>query len=306
LRFNYRGRTNQPTVTQLQPIRDESNAPYFTEGNPDLNQEFSNNFTLSYNFFDMIKFRNLFAFVTFGNTYNKIVNNTTFLRNGAQVTKPVNLDGTYFVNGTFNIGLPVKRMKGGNFNTTTRINFNNDASLVNGERNNIKNLSLGEDIRLNYNYKEKLDMGITASVTYNAVEYSIQKQNNDNFYTHVYSADVTYTFPKGLILSTDVDYTANTGRADGFNQSFTMWNASIAKQVFKSKRGEFKLSVYDILKQNQSIVRNVRDNYIEDVQSTVLQRFFSLGFTYNINRMGGKNMMPRALERATRGVRIGM
>jgi Tfp pilus assembly pilus retraction ATPase PilT len=85
-----------------------------------------------------------------------------------------------------------------------------------------------------------------------------------------------------------------------------MWNASIAKQVLKSKRGEVKVSVYDILKQNQSITRNVRDNYIEDVQNNVLQRFFSLSFTYNINRMGGKSMMPRNLERATRGVRIGM
>jgi len=308
LRFNYRGRTNQPSVTQLQPIRDETNAPYFTEGNPDLRQEFVNNFSLSYNFFDMIKFRNMFAFVTFGNTYNKIINSTTFLDRDSvkQLTRPVNIDGTYFANGNFNIGFPIKRMKGGNFNTTTRISYNKDASLVNGARNNITNLTLGEDLRLSYNYKEKIDIGVTAGVTYNSVGYSIQKQNNEDYFTHVYSADFTYTFKKGLIFSTDIDYTANTGRADGFNQNFTMWNASIAKQVLKSKRGEVKVSVYDILKQNQSIIRNVRDNYIEDVQSIVLQRFFSLGFTYNINRMGGKNMMPRNLERATRGVRIGM
>jgi len=197
-------------------------------------------------------------------------------------------------------------MKGGNFNTTTRISYNRDASLIDDEKNFIKNLSIGEDLRLSYNYKEKLDLGVTASINYNSVGYTIQQQRNDDFFTHVYSADFTYTFKKGLILSTDIDYTANTGRADGFNQNFTMWNASIAKQVLKSKRGEVKVSVYDILKQNQSITRNVRDNYIEDVQNNVLQRFFSLSFTYNINRMGGKSMMPRNLERATRGVRIGM
>jgi outer membrane receptor protein involved in Fe transport len=306
LRFNYRGRTNQPTVTQLQPIRDVSNPPYFSEGNPDLRQEFINNFTLSYNFFDMIKFRNMFAFVTFGNTYNKIVNSTTQLGLGNQLTRPENVDGTYFLSGNFNFGLPIKRMKGGNFNTTTRISYNRDASLIDDEKNFIKNLSIGEDLRLSYNYKEKLDLGVTASINYNSVGYTIQQQRNDDFFTHVYSADFTYTFKKGLILSTDIDYTANTGRADGFNQNFTMWNASIAKQVLKSKRGEVKVSVYDILKQNQSITRNVRDNYIEDVQNNVLQRFFSLSFTYNINRMGGKSMMPRNLERATRGVRIGM
>jgi outer membrane receptor protein involved in Fe transport len=142
LRFNYRGRTNQPTVTQLQPIRDVSNPPYFSEGNPDLRQEFINNFTLSYNFFDMIKFRNMFAFVTFGNTYNKIVNSTTQLGLGNQLTRPENVDGTYFLSGNFNFGLPIKRMKGGNFNTTTRISYNRDASLIDDERTSSKTYPL--------------------------------------------------------------------------------------------------------------------------------------------------------------------
>ncbi|HEY0677176.1 MAG TPA: outer membrane beta-barrel protein, partial [Chitinophagaceae bacterium] len=52
LRFNYRGRTNQPSITQLQPIQDVSNPTYITEGNPGLNQEFVNNFMLSYNVFN--------------------------------------------------------------------------------------------------------------------------------------------------------------------------------------------------------------------------------------------------------------
>ena len=103
-----------------------------------------------------------------------------------------------------------------------------------------------------------------------------------------------------------MDYTFYTGRTDGFNQSFTMWNASIAKELFKNKRGEIKLSVFDILKQNVSVTRNVGVNYVEDVRNTALQRFGMLTFTYRFNRMGGKNMMklPPAVERATRDVRM--
>jgi hypothetical protein len=69
-----------------------------------------------------------------------------------------------------------------------------------------------------------------------------------------------------------------------------MWNASIAQELFKNRRGEVKFSVYDLLKQNQSIIRDVQDNYIEDIQNTVLQRFFLLSFTYKLNRMAGKNV----------------
>jgi hypothetical protein len=46
------------------------------------------------------------------------------------------------------------------------------------------------------------------------------------------------------------------------------------------------LNVYDLLKQNNSIWRNVSDAYVEDVQTNVLQRYFMLTFTYNIRYFG--------------------
>lgn len=290
LRFNYRGRTNQPTATQLQDVPDLSDPNNITQGNPALEQEFSNNVTLTYNFFDMAKFRNMFLMLSYNNTYNKIVNSTQQLGFGRQLTIPVNVDGVYNINGNFNIGFPIRKMQGGNVNTTTRVNFNRDASMIDGLKNYIKNLTLGEDLRVNYNWKEKLDLGITASVNYTSAQYTIQPQRNNSFFTHIYSADLTYTMPKGFILSTDIDFTAYTGRSDGFNQQFTMWNASLGKQLFKSKKGELKLSVFDILNQNVSLTRNTSDNYVEDIQTNVVQRFVMLSFTYNINRMGGKNM----------------
>ena len=105
------------------------------------------------------------------------------------------------------------------------------------------------------------------------------------------------------MLSTDVDYTGTTGLTAGFNQNFLLWNASFARQMFKNKRGELKLSVFDILKQNRSISRNVADNYIEDVQNTVLQRFFMLTFTWNLNKFGSAQpggMMGNQMIRMSR------
>lgn len=303
LRFNYRGRTNQPSISQLQDVVDRTNYPYIYQGNPNLKQEFSNNITLSYNFFDIVKFRNLFTYITFSNTMNKITNSREDIGGGVQFTQPVNVNGYYNVSGNFNIGFPINGLKGGNFNTTTRISYNRDVNMINRAKNYTRNLSVGEDLRLNYMYKDKLDMGLTASVNYNTVKYTLQKWSNTSYFTHTYSADITLHLPAGFILSTDFDYTFNTGRTNGFNRNYALWNGGLAKQLFKNKRGEIKASVFDIMNQNTNISRNVYDNIIEDVRNTTLQRFYMLTFTYNINRMGGKTM-PAMMERATKGIRI--
>jgi hypothetical protein len=305
LRFNYRGNTRQPNVTQLQEVPDVSNPQNVYIGNPGLSQEFTNNFTLSYNFFDIIKFRNLFAFITFSNTNNKIANAITQRPTGEQVTRPVNLDGAYTVSGVFNIGFPIKKLKGGNFNTNTRATFNRDVNMINNVESFTKNFTLGEDLRLSYNWKEKLDLGIGISTNYTSVRYTnlAFARNNQTFFTHVFSGDITYTFPKGFSLSTDFDYTMNTGRTDGFNQNVALWNASVAKDVFKNRKGEIRFSVYDILNRNASVNRTAFQNFIEDTRNLALRRFYMLTFTYRLNQMGGRSM-PRMVERATRGMRV--
>jgi hypothetical protein len=146
-------------------------------------------------------------------------------------------------------------------------------------------------------------MGVSASVTYNQVRNTVQKASNTSYFTHIYSADITWTLPKNFILATDVDYTFNTGLASGFNQNFAIWNASIAKEVFKTKRGEIRASVFDLLNQNTSVYRTVNDNYVQDVQNLTLKRYFLLTFSYKINRMGGRSLPPM-IQRATRGMRI--
>jgi len=93
--------------------------------------------------------------------------------------------------------------------------------------------------------------------------------------------------PLGFIIGSDITYTLNAGRAEGYNVDVTMLNAFVSKSVFKNKRGLIKLSGYDLLHQNVSIARNTGENYIEDVNNMVLQRYFMLSFTFFINKFAG-------------------
>jgi hypothetical protein len=143
---------------------------------------------------------------------------------------------------------------------------------------------------------------LNASVAWNKATYSQIPTQNNKYFTQTYSADISYTFLKSLVFSTDFDYYVNTGRADGFNQAIPLWNSSLAYQLFKKKNGELKFSVNDLLNQNQSISRTISDGYVQDTRSNVLKRYFLLTFTYNLNRAGeqrrgGPPGMPRNIQR---------
>lgn len=301
LRFNYRGRTNQPGLTQLQPVIDNSNLLNITAGNPALKQEFSHNINISYNTFDVFTFKNFIVSINGGLTQNKISNAVTLntgrtpilvdgivLNSGAQYSKPVNIDGAYNLFSFINYGFPVLKKLKANLNLTTTLNYNKNINLLNDVKNISNNYIINERIMLTMNLKERFDLNLSTSSTFNIVRYSQQPQQNGDYFTQNFSIEPTYSTKNGWIFGSDFDYTFNKGQAEGFNQSIPLLGASIAKTMFKKKDGELKFSVFDLLNQNKSINRTVAANYIEDSRTQVLNRYFMLTFTWNMRNFAGQ------------------
>ena len=105
----------------------------------------------------------------------------------------------------------------------------------------------------------------------------------------------------GWYIQNDISNQSNSGLSQGYNQSFWLWNAAVGKKFLKKKEGDLKLSVFDLLKQNQSIVRTVTETSIQDAQSKVLQQYFMLTFTYSLKNFGKANTSN--FQRRDRGER---
>jgi hypothetical protein len=69
---------------------------------------------------------------------------------------------------------------------------------------------------------------------------------------------------------------------------YWLWNMSVGKKFLKDRKGELKLTAFDVLKQNVSFSRSVSDdgNSIYTQRSQVLTQYLLLTFTYNLRNFG--------------------
>ena len=284
LTLNYSTNTNQPSMSQLQPVPDISNPLYIREGNADLRQEFGHTLRANLNLVSPYKNKNFFMFFTGTVTQNKIVNNDSVdLQTGIRTTRPVNVNGVYTLNGNISYSIPVRFLKG-TVELSNNIGYNKGKQFINKAANTIRTLTMGPELRVDMSPTDKLNLSLGTRYNFNNAKYSLQSSLDNDYVLKEYSGSVDWQLPKNLFFSTDFTYTINSQRAAGFNLEVPIWNASISKQFLKYNRGELKFSSFDLLNRNTGISRSANQNYVEDREINTLKRFFLFSFTYSLTK----------------------
>jgi hypothetical protein len=294
LRVDYNGRTNQPSIDQIQPIIDNTNNLTVPLGNPDLKPSFSNNLRVFYNNFDFASYRTLFIGAVITRTFNDFGNQQREITSGENIGKienrVINVDGNYNANVFGSLGLPIIKGNKLNLQIDGGLSSSKGTNItVEGIENVTKNIGIRNGYKLVSNM-DKLDLIAGVSGRWDHGTYTIG--NTTNFYTFYPNIDISYLFPGNIRLQTDVTYNKLTGRGEGYNTSFTQVNGYISRQFFKNK-GTFKLSVYDLFNENVGISRTASANAIVDQNFNVLKRYFMFSFTYSLSTIAGMQAQGR-------------
>lgn len=282
LNIDYTSSSQQPDLTQLQPVIDNSNPNRITTGNPELKPTFSNGININLNSWKPISNRGYWLGAYFNNTYNSIVYTTVYDSSGVSTSKPVNIfNGNYNGGGWSGMNLPFYKNL---FTLEPRFNTNyyNNVNYINGVKANTSQLTLTPELDISFR-ADKLSFSIGGNYNYYKPFSTISNQSNQPYSTYELSGDIEYKLPKKFTISTEGTYTDNSRRTNGYNISYFIWNAEINKTFLKNENLIVAFNAYDILNQNISTRRTVMDNRIMDFKGQVIKQYFLLKVTFKFN-----------------------
>ncbi len=287
LRFSYFTNSQQPSLSQLQPLPNNANQNFITLGNPALKPTFGNSFRVTFNTYKPISGKYFFGTINYNLIQNAFSSDLNYDSLGRSVSRPVNVNGNYFGNTYISGGFPVFQ-KHLIINGSIEAGVFSNNNFINGNKNTTRNNKYGGSISFDIN-TEKIILEAGGNYEYNIPYSSINVQNNRPYTSQRYFLNGRIELPKKFFIEPEANYNLNSQRAAGYNINFLVLNASLTKYFGKLENFIVSVKAFDILNQNISADRQVYDNIITDSKTTVISRYFLLNVMYKFNSQKTKD-----------------
>ena len=295
LRVDYRGRSSQPSMTDLLPISDNTDPLNVREGNPNLKPAFTNTLRVMYNTFNVDTQRGVMTHFSYNNTLNSISNRRTYNeQTGGYTTRPENINGNWNIFGMVGGNIALKNKKY-TINTFTTTRYSNMVSYIsskevttNSDKNITKQLNLGERLRGTYR-SDWWEVSLNGSINYMHSRNSYQASSNMDTYQFSYGASTNINLPWNMSISTDLSQNSRRGYTDeSMNRDELLWNAQISQNFLKGNAATISVQFYDILRNQSNISRIISAAMRSDTEYNAIYSYCMVHFIYRLNLFGGK------------------
>ena len=295
LRINYRGKTTQPTISQLLAIRDESDPLNISTGNPGLKPAFTQSLQLFYDSYSEKKKRAMMTFLDFSTTNNAISNSVTYNEStGGLLSRPENINGNWNFNSAFMINTPIDSAGRWSVNSFTDLNYAHNVGyvsfsrLASSQKNTTRDMVLGE--RLSGSYRNDwLEVELNGALNYRYTRSKLQSAVNLDTWQYSYGANISLTAPWGTSLSTSLNMNSRRGYNDkSLNTNELIWNAQISHGFLKGKSLVVMLQFYDLLQRQGNISRSITASMRSDIEYNSINSYAMLHINYKLNLFGTK------------------
>jgi hypothetical protein len=171
--FSYQGANRNPTLNQLQPIRNAQSLQNILVGNPDLKASFIHNLNTNFNYNHVKSGLSAQIGLSSSATQNEIVSHVILLPDTLnslkQLTRYENVNGNYEVSGNYLIHIPVMKNKF-SFGYSGNLGFSSRAVIFNNQKAHGRGLNFSQRLEGNAVFKK-----ITLNTQFS---YSVTNNNN--------------------------------------------------------------------------------------------------------------------------------
>ncbi len=289
LTLSYYGSTRQPTLQQINPIQDISNPLVILKGNPALQQNFDNDFNLSYNSYKPLSGRSIYLSMNYSYTFNDFANYDEVDKLGRKIYKWVNVDGNQSLSGYLYYNFKIKKL---NLDIGQSLNsgYYRSANFINSLANtNITN-SINYDLNLSYEKEEKYEFELSPTISYNHSISSLRRDVVTQYFTYTLFGSINLFLPKKFEFMVDAQWNVRQ-QTEVFknNNNTVIVSAFISKKFLKSDQLLARIGVEDLLNQNIGFRRNASSNYINENTYIVLRRYLMVSLSYNFTKDSKKS-----------------
>jgi Outer membrane protein beta-barrel family/Carboxypeptidase regulatory-like domain len=279
LNLNYNGSTQDPSITQIQPLKQNTDPTNITIGNPALKQEFIHTISATYNDYKVLT-----------NRYIWLNGTMRFMNNGFSTSQHIfaNLDTTQTINsngdytgwlyGGYGFKLSKIDMNIG-IHASSQISHTNN--IFNYQTNVSDNNSYSLGLYINKYKKDKFEFSFDPNITYNDNKATISTFTT-SYWSSSNDVSGSYQLPHKFEIGTDVDVMIRQKTVIfTSNNNVVKWNAYIAKKFLKNDQLELRASVFDILNQNIGYSRNASGITITQSDYNTIRRYGMLNLVWN-------------------------
>ena len=296
LRVQYRGDTQQPDITQLLDITDDSNPLYITQGNPGLKPSFTNSLNLYFNNYITRHKRSIVVYANYRHVRNSISNLVRYnAETGGSISRPENINGNWNLNGGLTFNTAIDTTAHWNVGTDTRARYNNYVSYAGTVRegspieiNTTRSINVSE--RLNVSYRNDwLEVTLDGWCNYQHSRNELQPTANLDTWQFNYGGQFLLRLPLGFEVSSNIHERSRRGYNDpSSNTNELLWNGQISKTFLRDKSLIVALNFYDLLGQQSNYERWVNATGRSDTRYNSINSYAMLHVRYRLNMFGGK------------------
>ena len=310
LQVQMRGQTQQPSITQLLDIYDDTNPLNISMGNPGLKPSFTYNLSTNYQqqrkptfVEDSLGFQvpknqrhwSYSANINWSLTTNSIGNIVTYNEEtGGRISRPENINGNWNTRAgvSFNIGLDTLNrwdFSGGiDGSYSHHIGYVNLNRTAIPDRNVTHSYNVAPNVSLSFRNKW-LNVSFNCRATYARTENELQSSRNQTTWNYNYGGNTRITFPWGSNLSTDFHCYSKRGYTDAtLNTNELIWNAQLSHSFLRGKKMTVMLQWYDILHEQTNFNRTVNANGWRDQEVNAITSYAMVHVSYRMNFFGGR------------------